>query len=76
VTDAHLLRGLHEARLAVDEALVDRREQQAPCHTVERGTQRLRFVEVSGHDLSAGLRQIGRLGRALDHRADCGTRTE
>jgi hypothetical protein len=76
VPDAHLLRRLNEARFALDEALVDRREQQAPLRTVERGTQRLRLVEVSGDDLRAGLRQIDRFGRTLDHRAHCGTRAE
>src|SRR5262249_27761472 len=76
MTDAHLLRRFNEARFALDEVLADRRKQQTPLYTAERGTQRLRVVEVSGDDLSAGLRQIGRFGRALDHRADCGTRAE
>jgi hypothetical protein len=76
VTNARLRRHVHEARLAFQQSLADRRQQQTSFHSSDRSPERLRLVEVADDELSARLLEIARPRRVLNHGADRGASSE
>ena len=76
VLEAGLRGPLDKPRLPLDQALIDRREQQGPVNTSQRDVQSVGGVEVRVHDLGARLLKVAGSGRVLDHRTDWLTRAQ
>src|SRR5262249_57045220 len=66
VTHTSFSRRLDEAALPLDQALIDRRQQQAALDAGERRCERFGLVEVRGHQFGAVPFEIRRLRGNLD----------
>src|SRR5262245_46522267 len=73
---AGLLGPLDESRFPLDQALVNRREQQSPINPGQRSVQRARGVEVAPDELGARLLKIVGSRGVLNHRPDWPTRVQ